>query len=125
MINTDEFVYKDSRWQDLYTHLKKCGFAVFEPGMAVGECLRPYVVVKNDGASRHPSFSTDVCLYSVMCYVPVHKYSALEPFVSDVKRAMKDLEPLFKQQGTESASYYDNEVKAHMISVEYKNYKKL
>lgn len=125
MIDTSEMIYKDSRWQDLFAHLKKRGFDVNEPGIKVGECIRPYVVVRYDGSSRHPSFSTDVALYSVMCYVPKSRYSMLEPFVRSVKGAMKELEPLFKQQGQETASYYDAEVKAHMVSVSYKNYKKL
>lgn len=120
-----EFEYKDSRWQDIFAHLKKAGFDVYSPGVKVGECTSEYLVVKNDGSSKHLSFSTDVDLYAVMCYVPKEKYSSLEPLVQRVKSSMKELEPMIKPYGSQTPSYYDDSYKAHMISIEYKNYKKL
>lgn len=125
MIDTSTFEYKDSRWQDIFLNLKKQGFDVYSPGIKTGECVSEYVVVKNDGSSKHTSFSTDVDLYAVMCYVPKNKYSSLEPLVQRVKNAMKRLEPMIKPYGTQTPSYYDDSYKAHMVSIEYKNYKKL
>lgn len=125
MIDTNSFEYKDSRWQDIFSHLQKAGFDVYSPGIKTGECTSPYLVVKNDGSSKHVSFSTDVDLYAVMCYVPKDKYSALEPLVQKVKNSMKELEPMIKPYGSQTPSYHDDSVKAHMISIEYKNYKKL
>lgn len=125
MIDVNTFEYKDSRWQDIFLNLKKQGFDVYSPGIKTGECVSEYVVVKNDGSSKHTSFSTDVDLYAVMCYVPKNKYSSLEPLVQRVKNAMKRLEPMIKPYGTQTPSYYDDSYKAHMVSIEYKNYKKL
>lgn len=125
MININTFEYEDSRWQDIYSHLKESGFDVYSPGTKVGECTSKYLVVKNDGSSKHPSFSTDVDLYAIMCYVPKESYSSLEPLVQDVKKSMKELEPMIEPYGSQTPSYYDDSVKAHMISIEYKNYKKL
>lgn len=125
MINVNEFEYKDSRWQDIFLHLKAQGFDVYSPGMKTGECTSEYLVVKNDGSSKHTSFSTDVDLYAVMCYVPKDNYSSLEPLVQRVKKSMKELEPMIKPYGSQTPSYYDDDFKAHMISIEYKNYKKL
>lgn len=125
MINTSTFNPEDSRWQDIFNHLTSLGFDAYPPGIKVGECTSEYIVVKNDGSSRHGSFSTDVDLYSVMCYVPKDKYSTLEPLVQKVKKAMKDLEPMITPYGSQTPSYYDDSYKAHMISIEYKNYKKI
>lgn len=125
MIDVSTFEYKDSRWQDIFLNLKNQGFDVYSPGIKTGECISEYVVVKNDGSSKHTSFSTDVDLYAVMCYVPKNKYSSLEPLVQRVKNAMKRLEPMIKPYGTQTPSYYDDSYKAHMVSIEYKNYKKL
>lgn len=125
MIDVSTFEYKDSRWQDIFLNLKNQGFDVYSPGIKTGECVSEYVVVKNDGSSKHTSFSTDVDLYAVMCYVPKNKYSSLEPLVQRVKNAMKRLEPMIKPYGTQTPSYYDDSYKAHMVSIEYKNYKKL
>ena len=125
MIDVNTFEYKDSRWQDIFMHLKNAGFEVYSPGVKIGECISEYLVVKNDGSSKHMSFSTDVDLYAVMCYVPKDKYSTLEPLVQKVKNSMKGLEPMIKPYGSQTPSYYDDSYKAHMISIEYKNYKKL
>ena len=125
MINTNMFQYEESRWQDIFVHLKNAGFEVYSPGVKTGECISEYLVVKNDGSSKHSSFSTDVDLYAVMCYVPKDRYSFLETFVRRVKNVMKELEPMILPYGSQTPSYYDDSVKAHMISIEYKNYKKL
>lgn len=125
MINTSTFEYQDSIWQDIVVHLQADGFDVYSPGTKVGECVSPYIVVKNDGSTRHISFSTDVDFYAIMCYVPRTAYSTLEPLVQSVKKSMKGLEPVLRPYGTQSASYYDDGFKAHMVSIEYKNYKKI
>lgn len=119
------FRYLGSRWQDIFKHLTSSGFDVYSPGMKVGECTKEYVVVKNDGSSRLASFSTDDDLYAVMCYVPKQSYSKLEPMVQRVKKAMKELEPMILPYGSQTPSFYDDSYKAHMISIEYKNHKKL
>lgn len=125
MINTNTFQYEESRWQDIFVHLKNAGFEVYSPGVKTGECISEYLVVKNDGSSKHSSFSTDVDLYAVMCYVPKDRYSSLETFVRRVKNVMKELEPMILPYGSQTPSYYDDSLKAHMVSIEYKNYKKL
>lgn len=125
MIDTNNFKYKDSIWQDIFVHLKNANFEVYPPGIKKGECESSYVVVKNDGSTKHASFSTDVDLYAIMCYVPKDEYSTLESFVQNVKESMKGLMPVVLPYGSQTPSYYDDGVKAHMISVEYKNYKKL
>lgn len=119
------FQYAESRWQDIFLHLKKAGFDVYSPGTKTGECTKEYVVVKNDGSTKHPSFSTDNDLYAVMCYVPKENYSRLEPMVQEVKKVMKGLEPMILPYGSQTPSYYDDSYKAHMISIEFKNYKKI
>lgn len=119
------FQYAESRWQDIFLYLKKAGFDVYSPGTKVGECTEEYIVVKNDGSSKHPTVSSDNDLYAVMCYVPKENYSRLEPMVQEVKKAMKGLEPMILPYGSQTPSYYDDSYKAHMISIEYKNYKKI
>ena len=125
MINTKTFEYSISRWKDISLHLKIKGFDVHSPGTKTGDCMNKYIVVKNNGSSKMAGFSTDVDLYSIMCYVPKDKYSQLEPFVQEVKKAMKELEPMILPYGSQTPSFYDDSFKAHMVSIEYKNYKKI
>lgn len=125
MIDVNEFKPADSRWQDIFLHLQSAGFDVYPPSIKVGECESKYIVIKNDGGTRHSGISTDDDFYAVMCYVPKQAYSSLEPFVQRVKQSMKGLEPMILPYGSQTPSYYDDSVKAHMISIEYKNYKKM
>lgn len=118
------FEYAQSRWQDIFRCLGD-KFDVYPPGVKTGDCLAPYIVVKNDGSTQHTSFSTDVDLYAVMVYVPKQAYSTLEPLVQEVKEKMKELRPMILPYGMQTPSYYDDSVKAHTISIEYKNYKKV
>lgn len=124
MIDARIFKTGESRWQDIYNCLNNAGFDAFSPGIKVGDCIAPYVVVKMDISTEHPSFSTNVDLYSVMCYVPKQSYSMLEPLVREVEDAMKMLEPMILPYGQKQPSFYDDTIKAHMVSIMYKNYKK-
>ena len=119
------FEYANSRWQDIFLHLKESGFEVYSPGVKTGECVFEYLVVKNDGSARHVGLSTDDDFYSILCYVPKDKYSSLEPLVQRVKKVMKELRPMILPNGSQTPSYYDDSLKAHMISIAYKNYKKI
>lgn len=125
MINTNTFKSADSRWQDIFLHLQSSGFDVYSPSIKTGECVAEYIVIKNDGSSRLAGVSTDDDLYAVMCYVPKQSYSTLEPLVQRIKKSMKELEPMILPYGSQTPSYYDDSIKAHMISIQYKNHKKM
>ena len=125
MINVNTFEFEDTRWKDIFIHLQSSGFDVYPPAVKVGECQSEYIVVKNDGSSRHAGISTDDDYYAIMCYVPKQAYSSLEVLLQQVKRVMKGLEPMIIPTGSQTPSYYDDSVKAHMISIQYKNYKKI
>jgi hypothetical protein len=114
-----------TRWQDIFFHLEKNGFEVFSPGRKLGVCKSPYIVVTHDGSTRKPGISTNVDLYSVLVYVPKENYSELEVQVQKVKIAMKKLEPMILPYGSQTPSYYDDGFQAHMVSIVYKNYKKM
>lgn len=114
-----------TRWQDIYINLKNNGVDVYSPGVKTGDCTSKYVVVLQDGTDKHPSFSSNIEYYSVITYVPQLKYSELESYKENVKTIMKKLEPMILPTGYESPSFYDDSVKAHMISIQYKNYKKI
>ena len=83
-------------------------------------------IVKNDGSYEHVHLSSDRDMYSVMCFVQQNSYSLLEPLVQKVKSAIrKELYPMIRRYGQQMPSYYDDTIKAHYISIEYENYKKI
>lgn len=114
----------ENRWQDIFLHLKKEGFDVYSPGIKLGECESEYLVVKKEGLSRVAGKRANADNYSVLCYVPKQKYSSLESLVNRVKKSMDKLNPLIRSTNFETPSFYDDSLKAHMVSIEYVNYKK-
>ena len=124
MIDTRTYDYSESRWGDIFENLKRHGFDVYPPGVKIGDCMSPYIVIKLGTSTEHTSFSTNVNLYYVMCYVPKQSYSKLEPYVHSVMEAMKKLVPLILPYGERQTSYYDDAMQAHMVSITYKNYSK-
>lgn len=110
-----------SQWKTLFKHLVKKGFDTYSPGQHRGECQSAYVVVRFAGSSSFGSFSSNQNLYEVMCYVPRDSYSTLEDYADRVRSAVLELYPMFVPTGFETAAFYDDTVKAHMISIEYRN----
>lgn len=125
-IDPTTFPYEESRAMDIYKALERNDIKVFFPSQPVGDCLFPYVIVKNDGSYKHAKMSTDRDMYSLQCYVPRDRYSELEPLVQKVKRVItKELYPMIRPYGQQMPSYYDQDIKAHYVSVEFENYKKI
>ena len=125
MIDTLEFKPSESRWGDIFRHLKSKGWDVYPPGVKIGECTEPYVEVKVDGGYKHINFSTNRDMYSITCYVPRGQYSKLEPMFVKIREQMKDLEPMIISYGELLPSYYDEAVKGHYITLVYENHKKM
>lgn len=114
----------NTRWKDLYNHLKSEGFEVYSPGQKRGECTKPYIVIKDSGITGLTTISTNRQLFDIMCYVPETKYSTLEEYVNSVKVSMDKIFPLFRPMNYQTPSYLDETVKGHMIDVQYCNYQK-
>lgn len=114
----------DSRWKDIYNHLKEKGVDVYSPGQKTGECTKPYVVIKSAGRSGLTEISSSQDLYDIMCYVPETKYSTLDPFVDLIEEYLDELFPMIRPVHFRTSSFLDDQVKAHMISTQYLGYRK-
>lgn len=117
-------IMADTRWEDIFEKLQEHGIDVYSPGRKTGECTSPYVVVKDAGRVNSTEVSSSQDLYDLMCYVPKDNYSTLEPFVDRVETVMDELFPMLRPMHFRTASFYDDSVKAHMISAQYVNWKK-
>lgn len=114
----------ESRWQDIYLHLKNKGIEVYSPGQHQGSCLSKYVVVKEGTSIQMQEYSSAMDIYILMCYVPFKKYSTLRPFVNYVADLMKELRPMIMPTHQRDAPYFDEQVQAHMVAIYYRNYVK-
>lgn len=124
-IDPQNFEYSESRWGDLFRHLKSKGFDVYSPETKVGACVEPYIVIRYGAGAQYFQYSSERDTYELLVYMPQKRYSEIEPFVQRVKAAMKELHPLFVYDKTRLSSYYDEELKAHMVELDYYNVKKL
>lgn len=114
-----------TRLEDIHDILQNNGIDVYYPGYHTGECNAPYTVIKPTGASRVGQLSTNMHTYDVMCYVPEKQFTTLETYVDSVKTVMKKLYPMIKPTQFQTPAYFDADVKGHMVSVQYQNYRKI
>lgn len=116
---------EETRYRDIFVHLQNNGIDVYSPAQKVGECTSPYVVLRGAGTTQYQGFSTAQDLYELLCYVPQDTYSQLDIFVTRIETLMKELAPMIRPSNYRTAPYYDDEVKAHMTSIQYYNFRKL
>lgn len=114
----------NSRWEDIISYLKDVGFDAYAPGRHKGDCLSPYIVVKMGPTSPYQNFSTNLHVYELLVYIPRDQISASEEILNNIETQMKALEPMIMPQHTRSSPYYDEGVKAWMVSLGYRNYTK-
>ena len=111
---------KKSVINQIYDYLKEKGYSVHYPGYKELEGKEKYIVIKADGTFQPLVVSSERPIYTIMCYVPEKKYSELEAYVLEVKHSMLGLSPLVMyNRGSDTPSYYDEDVKAHMVSFQY------
>lgn len=111
----------ETRLKDIYDRLKEANIDVYFPTQKKGECKTPYVVVKDTGTSQYQQFSSVLKTYELLCYVPKDQYSQLEIFSGQVKEAMKPLWPMITPTRYETPPFFDDTVKGHMTSIQYRN----
>lgn len=117
----------DSRWKDIYNHLKENNYDVYSPAQHQGQCLKDYVVIATAESSRFLDYSSQIVYYDLMLYVPQNSYSELEVKFKKLKEVMKELETklLIRYSENDTAPYYDDSVKGYMVSTQYLIYKKI
>lgn len=111
--------------KQMYDCLKQNNINVYFAGQHEGECAEKYTVIKKGGATTEYNVSAERPLYTIMCYVPKHNYSDIEEYVFEIKKHMKELYPLVMYTGNETDSFYDENVKGHMVSFQYQGCRKI
>lgn len=122
-ISQEDLGTKESVWQIVADILGKyCELPVYPPATHNGECTSPYIVLKKDGGARVPSYSSQFQYYRIMIYVPRNQYSKLDDYQKRVKKVLKEnIFPLLLPTGQEESDYYDDNYKAHMRAMLYRN----
>lgn len=111
-----------SIWKTIFKGLEEKGIDVYPPGTKQGECKNRYVVVKQNGKAQAGSFSSEFVYYLFLLYVPRNQYSEMEEYEEQVKAVLdNELYPMLMPTNSTIPDYYDDEIKAHMRSLVYRN----
>lgn len=106
-------------WKEIHRHLSENKFLVYSPGQHKGECTEPYIVLRDNGVMRRQSL--EVAEYEVLLYYPIDHYSEFSGYIGQVKEAMNKLYPALKLTDDEQPHYPDEDVRAYMTSLIYRN----
>ena len=109
-------------WEIIADTLKEDGWDVYPPATKEGECKSKYIVLKQDGSSQVGSFSSQFDYYMFLLYVPRNEYSKLGTYEKQLKDLLaKKLFPLLVPTGQKMTDYYDDNYKAHLRTILYRN----
>lgn len=112
-------------WKKIYDKLKQEGLNPYPPGKHQGDCLKRYCVVKEN--TQVPYFNSNKLGYKtidIIVFVPIDSYIAIEPYVKEIKVALKELNFL-RKTGNETPVIPDDSVNGYTTSIEYQILKKL
>lgn len=111
---------ENTLWEIITNTLIEHNIDVYPPATAKGECKKPYVVLKQDGATKIPGLSSEKVFYMFMLYVPKEQYTYLSRFEEEVRNALEDIIPMILPVGETNTDYYDDNYNAHMRYMLYR-----
>ena len=114
-----------TRLKDIYDCLKTANFDVYFVGQHKGDCINPYIVVKQSTQSNYENLSTNIQYYDILIYVPQNKPSLIDVLLDEVEQTLKTLYPMIKSQNTRTEMFFDDSVNGWMRSMLYSNYRKI
>lgn len=104
-------------YEKAFDFLVDKGFEVYPPGTKKGECKNNYLVLRSETTSQIQNFSSEYHYYSLLCYSKT--YTNLLQFSDSVKQNMAGLAPMLMPTGVSTPPYWDEEINAFMVSIEY------
>jgi hypothetical protein len=105
-------------WEKTQKYLESKGFIVYPPSTKKGECTKDYLVLADASTNQISDYSSEYHYYDIMCYSKT--YSGVLKLNDEVRKVMVNFAPQLMPTGNSTQAYYDSEVKAFMISVEYR-----
>lgn len=112
-------------WKNIFDKLKKKGLNPYAPGQHRGECKEPYCVVKE--GNQIPSIQSNKLgqrKIEIIVFVPIASYISLDPYMKQIRIALKELSNL-RKTGFETPAVTDDDKRAYTTSIEYVIQKKL
>lgn len=115
---------ESSRLKDIYKNLKDDKIDVYLTGQHIGDCIKPYVVVKKGAVTKMAGYSTLINYFDLLCYVPKNQQTKIDEYIKAIRKSMLKISPMIKFNTTTSEPYFDESVQGFMVDLEYINYSK-
>lgn len=112
-------------WETIFSKLKEKKLNPYPPGKHQGLCKKPYCVIKE--GTQIPSIQSNRLgqkVIDIIIFVPISSYIELDPYMKEIRMALKELTNL-RKTGFETPAITDNDKKAYTTSIEYIIIKKL
>lgn len=112
-------------WKTIFDKLRENNLNPYAPGQHQGLCDKPYCVIKE--SNQIPSLQSNKIgqkVIDIIVFVPLNSYIALEPYMKQIRVALKELSNL-RKTGFETPAVTDDDKKAYTASIEYIIMKKL
>lgn len=107
-------------YEKTFDKLVEHGFTTYPPATHKGDCLAPYVVIKNGVTSKVVGTSSTRRSLMVLIYVPSIRYTDLEGYKARVKAALEELYPELLFTGNETQPFLEEGNKSWNVSLEYR-----
>jgi len=107
-------------WQIIADALQAKGIDVFPPATHKRDCMKPYVMLKQDGIGQVLGYSSDRVYFRFQIYVPQDNYNLLDEMEKKVKDVLdNDLYPFILPSGSQEPDWFDDNINAHMRAFIY------
>lgn len=110
-------------WKRIYEKLKGKHLNPFAPGQHEGLCDpltdAPYCVIRDGGqipSLQSPRLGQQVI--DIIVFVPLSSYIVVEPYMQQVREALREI-PSLRKTGSETPAIVDDDVRAYTASMEY------
>lgn len=111
--------------KEIYNKLKEKTLNPYFIGQHEGLCDKPFLVIKE--GNQIPSIQSNKTgqkIIDIIVFVPLNSYIALDPYMKQIRLALKELSYL-RKTGLETPAITDDDKKAYTTSIEYVIQKKL
>lgn len=106
----------------IYTAFADAGIDVYAPDTHDGRCTSDYVVVKQVRSTRFLTYSSTTTYYDILCYSPI--YTGALQLATKAEGIMMTIEPSVMPTYNRTEPFYDPDIEAYMISIEYQSHSK-
>lgn len=107
-------------FEKAFDKLVEHGLTVYPPATHKGDCLAPYVVIKDGVTSKLAGTSSVRRYLMILVYVPSKRYTDLEGYKTRVKATLDELYPELLFTGAETQPFLEEDNKSWNTSLEYR-----